>query len=195
MRAIFGVKTTVFWDVAMWCRSCVNRCFGRTSVHTRSTQCHIPGDGILHSHLRENLKSCVIFDVLKIILHRLHNDYASVHIAAKHLKSQSCSTFSKKISKLILHLVCGGMLNWNIFVHSEKELTVRSCSVISSTSAVTHWSRGLLEKLTVAELVKEIPYCVLNLKYRPVYNTPVNGPCSEPDKSSPPSHMLRTWHF
>jgi hypothetical protein len=28
-----------------------------TSVHTRSTRRHIPGDGILHSHRRENLKS------------------------------------------------------------------------------------------------------------------------------------------
>jgi hypothetical protein len=29
-----------------------------TSVHTRSTRHHIPEDGILHSHRRENLKSC-----------------------------------------------------------------------------------------------------------------------------------------
>jgi hypothetical protein len=28
-----------------------------TSVHTRSTRRHIPEDGILHSHRRENLKS------------------------------------------------------------------------------------------------------------------------------------------
>jgi hypothetical protein len=28
-----------------------------TSVHTRSTQRHIPEDGILHSHRPENLKS------------------------------------------------------------------------------------------------------------------------------------------
>jgi hypothetical protein len=27
------------------------------SVHTRSTRRHIPEDGVLHSHLRENLKS------------------------------------------------------------------------------------------------------------------------------------------
>jgi hypothetical protein len=30
-----------------------------TSVHTRSTRRHIPEDGILHSHRRENLKSYV----------------------------------------------------------------------------------------------------------------------------------------
>jgi hypothetical protein len=34
---------------------------------------------------------------------------------------------------------------------------MRSCSGLSSTSAVTHWSRGLLEKLTVAELVRKFP--------------------------------------
>jgi hypothetical protein len=54
------MKNTVFWDVAS-CRSCLNRRFGgtyqlkmeaihssETSVHTRSTQRHIPEDGILH---------------------------------------------------------------------------------------------------------------------------------------------------
>jgi hypothetical protein len=30
------------------------------SVHTRYTQCHIPEDGILHSHRCENLKSYII---------------------------------------------------------------------------------------------------------------------------------------
>jgi hypothetical protein len=33
------------------------RRFGGTSVHTRSTRRHIPEDGILHSHLYENLNS------------------------------------------------------------------------------------------------------------------------------------------
>jgi hypothetical protein len=32
-------------------------CSSETSVHTRSTRRHIPEDGILHSHRRENLKS------------------------------------------------------------------------------------------------------------------------------------------
>jgi hypothetical protein len=41
------------------CRPCVNRRFGGTSVHKRSTRCHIPEDGILHSHRRENLKSYI----------------------------------------------------------------------------------------------------------------------------------------
>jgi hypothetical protein len=81
------MKNAVFWDVAQ-CRSCVNRCFGGTSqptghagfsladfstlkmeairssemsVHTRYTRRHITGDGILHSHLRGNLKSYKTF--------------------------------------------------------------------------------------------------------------------------------------
>jgi hypothetical protein len=40
------MKNAVFWDVAL-CRSCVNRRFGGTSVHTRSTQPRIPEDGFL----------------------------------------------------------------------------------------------------------------------------------------------------
>jgi hypothetical protein len=45
-----------FWDVAM-CTSGLNSCLGGTSVNTRSTRRHIPEDGILYSHRRENLKS------------------------------------------------------------------------------------------------------------------------------------------
>jgi hypothetical protein len=82
------MKNAIFWDVVL-CISCVNRCFGgtycglqppahagssltdfsalkmeairfsETSVHTGSTQRHIPEDGILHSHRCENLKSYV----------------------------------------------------------------------------------------------------------------------------------------
>jgi hypothetical protein len=33
-----------------------------TSALTRVTLCNIPADGILHSHHRENLKSCTIFE-------------------------------------------------------------------------------------------------------------------------------------
>jgi hypothetical protein len=36
----------------------INSC--ETSVHARSTRRHIPEDGILPSHRRENLKSCII---------------------------------------------------------------------------------------------------------------------------------------
>jgi hypothetical protein len=43
------MKNAVFLDVAP-CRYCVNRRFGGTSVHTRSTQHHIPEDGILQSN-------------------------------------------------------------------------------------------------------------------------------------------------
>jgi hypothetical protein len=32
-------------------------CFSKTSVLTKPTSCHIPGDGILHSHCHESLKS------------------------------------------------------------------------------------------------------------------------------------------
>jgi hypothetical protein len=35
-----------------------------TSVHTRSTRRHIPEDGILHSHRRENLKSYILLNGL-----------------------------------------------------------------------------------------------------------------------------------
>jgi hypothetical protein len=55
------MKNAVFWDVAP-CRYFVNRRFGGTLVHTRSTRHHIPEDGILnrskiirgrsHEHLR-----------------------------------------------------------------------------------------------------------------------------------------------
>jgi hypothetical protein len=52
------MKNAVFWDVAPY-RSFVNRRFGGTSVHTRSTRRHIPEDGILHSHRRKNFRSYV----------------------------------------------------------------------------------------------------------------------------------------
>jgi hypothetical protein len=35
-----------------------------TSVHKRSTRRHIPEDGILHSHRRENLKTCIVSNCL-----------------------------------------------------------------------------------------------------------------------------------
>jgi hypothetical protein len=44
------MKNAVFWDVAP-CRSCVNRRFGGTSVHTTFTRRHIPEDGILRNNV------------------------------------------------------------------------------------------------------------------------------------------------
>jgi hypothetical protein len=42
-----------------------------TSVHTRSTRIHIPEDGILHSHRRENLRSYlyILFQAVQIDFH------------------------------------------------------------------------------------------------------------------------------
>jgi hypothetical protein len=37
------------------------------SVHTRSTRRHIPEDGILHSHRRENLKSYITFKFMNVM--------------------------------------------------------------------------------------------------------------------------------
>jgi hypothetical protein len=49
---IFFMNNAVFWDVAPR-KYCVNRRFGGRSVYTISIRCHIPEDGILHSHRRE----------------------------------------------------------------------------------------------------------------------------------------------
>jgi hypothetical protein len=40
-----------------------------TSVHTRSTRRHIPEDGILHSHRRENFRSYILLLVFHAMKH------------------------------------------------------------------------------------------------------------------------------
>jgi hypothetical protein len=55
------MKNAPFWNVAP-CKSCVNRRFGGTSVHTRSTWRHIPEDGILFTGMSINspeIEHCV----------------------------------------------------------------------------------------------------------------------------------------
>jgi hypothetical protein len=52
-------RIAVFWDVAL-CRSCGNRRSSETLVHTRSTQHHIPDDGILHSHSCDYAKTSTL---------------------------------------------------------------------------------------------------------------------------------------
>jgi hypothetical protein len=72
------VKNAVFWDVTP-CRPCVNRCFGGTWVHTRSTRRHIPEYGILHGYFifhKAALKTCVFFEnLLKCILSGIEVKY------------------------------------------------------------------------------------------------------------------------
>jgi hypothetical protein len=53
------MKDAVFWDVAP-CSSCVNRRFGGTTVHTRTTGRHIPENGILLTVLVVVLKGKVV---------------------------------------------------------------------------------------------------------------------------------------
>jgi hypothetical protein len=55
------MKNAVFWDVAL-CKSCVNRHFGGTGVPTRSTQRHIPEDGILQD------KTYSLLDIFTVAL-------------------------------------------------------------------------------------------------------------------------------
>jgi hypothetical protein len=62
---VVTMKNAVFWDVAP-CSSCVNRRFRVTSVHTRTTWCHIPEDGILHVHYHVH-KSLPLVSILSHI--------------------------------------------------------------------------------------------------------------------------------
>jgi hypothetical protein len=57
-------KNAVFRYMAP-CRFCVKRRSSETSVDTIPTQRHIPEDGILHSHRRENLKTYNVIRTLK----------------------------------------------------------------------------------------------------------------------------------
>jgi hypothetical protein len=44
-------------------------CSSETSVHIRSTRRHIPEDGILHSHRRENLDSYTVYIIFLLWLY------------------------------------------------------------------------------------------------------------------------------
>jgi hypothetical protein len=75
------------------CRSCVNRCFPETSIHTRCTWRHIPEDVILHNHRRENLKTykvvhSFLFIQLRVILVSVFFT-AWILTQAAHLPSQA----------------------------------------------------------------------------------------------------------
>jgi hypothetical protein len=125
------IKNVVFLDVAS-CTSCVNRCLqpsaqagssladfstlkmeaihsSKMSVHTRSIQCHIPGDGILHSQRRENLKSYIFYpNILSVVqgmklfitqfyfilifLHLFMSKYSPQHFSFK----QICSSLRER---------------------------------------------------------------------------------------------------
>jgi hypothetical protein len=66
MKTVIFLKNVVFLDVAP-CRSCVNRRSAEISVHTRSSRRHIPEDGILHSHRRENLISYILIFLITAV--------------------------------------------------------------------------------------------------------------------------------
>jgi hypothetical protein len=53
-------------------------CFSETSVHTRSTRRHIPEDGILHSHRRENLNLTFLKKVYRVIMDLAKQFYAAI---------------------------------------------------------------------------------------------------------------------
>jgi hypothetical protein len=58
------LKNAVLWDVTP-CGSCRNRHFQGMSVLTNPTRRNIPEDGILHSQCLKNLKSYLMFMVMK----------------------------------------------------------------------------------------------------------------------------------
>jgi hypothetical protein len=56
-RHVDLVCTDVSEELIAFLFRVVATCSSETSVHTRSTECHIPEDGVLHIHCRENPKS------------------------------------------------------------------------------------------------------------------------------------------
>jgi hypothetical protein len=90
-------ENAVFWDVAL-CRSYENRRFGGTLVHTRSTQRHIPEDGILHHF------SC------SRVLSRGQTDMAHLFESAKH---EYIQTYTETYSNLVHDVVSTSYLRRN----------------------------------------------------------------------------------
>jgi hypothetical protein len=73
-------KNAVFWDMAP-CSSSVNRSSSEKSLQTRSTRRHISENGIIHSHRRENLKSCTEkLITCEIVFHGLANRSVNIFI-------------------------------------------------------------------------------------------------------------------
>jgi hypothetical protein len=87
-------------------------CSSQTSFYNKPTQCHIPEDGILHSHRRENLKSYVIlidfiFNLLphSIMKQRPINLYAHVSDIHRNVGVNGDSNIKQEVFGRTNHLL------------------------------------------------------------------------------------------